>query len=326
MSMQIRSIILYNTTGQIRNLSFELGKVNIITGKSSTGKSALAEIVDYCLGRSTFTIPEGIIRDTVAWYAVLLQVFDTQVFIAKPAPQSEAVTPSQSQVFLSSTQSVNIPPLSELTPNTNDDALVEYLTGLLGITRNLHVPEEGQSRRPLEATLRHATFYLFQKQSVVANRDVLFHRQSEPFIPQTIKDTLPYFLGAVREERLRLLNEMRSARRALAVARRRLRETEMIASQAADRAYALFIEARQVGLVTLEEAPQESSELFDILRGTLEWTPQVPRRSATIAFCNCNKASVICARNLSKFIDEYRQFAFTWRKYGDTQVRHHIRK
>ena len=41
--MQIRKIILYKATGEIRELTFELGKVNIITGESKTGKTAFEE-------------------------------------------------------------------------------------------------------------------------------------------------------------------------------------------------------------------------------------------------------------------------------------------
>ena len=35
--------------------------LNVITGKSSTGKSAIIEIFDYCFGSSDYTVPEGII-------------------------------------------------------------------------------------------------------------------------------------------------------------------------------------------------------------------------------------------------------------------------
>ena len=63
MSLQIKQIALYNVKGAVRVLNFSLGKVNIITGKSNTGKSALIDIVEYCLGRSTFNVPEGVIRD-----------------------------------------------------------------------------------------------------------------------------------------------------------------------------------------------------------------------------------------------------------------------
>jgi hypothetical protein len=98
MTMQIRSIILYNRSGAVREVSLKPGAVNIITGRSLTGKSAIIDIVDYCMGRSTFNIPEGVIRDTVAWYGVVFRFGDnTEVLVAKPAPKENAA--SQSQVY-----------------------------------------------------------------------------------------------------------------------------------------------------------------------------------------------------------------------------------
>lgn len=41
MTMQIRELLLYNRRGDIRRLSFRLGAMNVITGGSGTGKSAL---------------------------------------------------------------------------------------------------------------------------------------------------------------------------------------------------------------------------------------------------------------------------------------------
>ena len=86
--MQIRAIVLYNTAGEVRRLDFTLGSVNIISGSSKTGKSALIDIVEYCLGREECGVPVGVIRDTVAWYGLLLQFPDIQCFIARRDPGS----------------------------------------------------------------------------------------------------------------------------------------------------------------------------------------------------------------------------------------------
>jgi hypothetical protein len=272
--MQIRAIVLYNAAGTIRILPFKLGSVNIITGRSSTGKTALISIIEYCLGRSSFEVPEGIIRDTVAWYAVLYQIDDTQVFIAKPAPRGTAS--SQRQVYYEVGTEISPPPISQLEPNMNDDAIVQVLSRLIGISPNLHTPEEGQSRQPLEATIRHTSFYLFQRSTVIANERQLFHRQNEPHIPQAIKDTLPYFLGAVREDALKLEQELRTARRALKLARRRLTEAETIVSDNVSLAQNLVAEAQQVGLIPEDFAPQGIDETLTALRGTLNWQDGMP--------------------------------------------------
>lgn len=203
MIMQVRSIILYNSAGAMRELAFTRGAVNIITGRSLTGKSAIVEIIDYHLGRSTFLIPEGVIRDTVAWYAVVFSFGDgTEVLIAKPTPRENAT--SQSQAYYEVGRPVVAPPLDKLIANTNDDSVVSELSKRLGIVPNLHKPALGQTRDEVEATVRHTVYYLFQTQGLIASKELLFHRQLEPFIAQAIKDTLPYFLGVANSDRVRL--------------------------------------------------------------------------------------------------------------------------
>ena len=125
MTMQIRSIVLYNHSGAMRELSFTLGSVNIITGRSLTGKSAIVDIIDYCMGRSTFTIPEGVIRDAVAWYAVIFRIGDnTDVLVAKPEPSANAA--SQSQVYYEVGAALAAPPFSKLVPNSNNQAVIGF--------------------------------------------------------------------------------------------------------------------------------------------------------------------------------------------------------
>ena len=118
--------------------------MNIITGKSRTGKSAIIEIVDYCLGRSEFNVPDGVIRKTVRWYAIKLKVDNSEVFIAKPAPQSNRN--SQSQAYIQIGEIVAVPEMSELILNSNDDGVRNYLSRLLGISPNMFDPPQDQTR------------------------------------------------------------------------------------------------------------------------------------------------------------------------------------
>ena len=49
MKFQILNILVYERTAKFAPLSSKPDAVNIITGRSGTGKSALIHIVDYCL-------------------------------------------------------------------------------------------------------------------------------------------------------------------------------------------------------------------------------------------------------------------------------------
>jgi Protein of unknown function (DUF3732) len=294
--MQIKAIVLYGHSGEKRTLSFQVGKVNIVTGKSKTGKSALINIIDYCLGRSSFLIPEGIIRETVAWYAVIFQLHDSQIFIAKPRPTGYAT--SQNQVYLEINRAIAIPELSQLIPNSNDDALVSQLSGLLGISANQNTPDQDESREPLRATLKHGKFYLFQDQNTISNKHCLFYRQQETFVSQAIKDTLPYFLGVTQENQLILQEELRRVRRELKMAKRQLREVEYVVSDRSDRGLSLLAEAQQVGLLNLESFPDSTQEILELLRRSLEWEPNETPSVADDQFPHLHREIEVLSQDL----------------------------
>ena len=197
--MNIREIILYSYTGEMRRISFKVNGLNIVTGRSSTGKSTLSDIVEYCMGRSTFNIPEGPIRDKVAWYAVIYQFPGEQVLVAKPAPTSNAASCSRAMIRRGAT--LEPPTFNELKQNADDDTVVSMLSELLGIPANRTQVSQGHSRDSYRSTIKHTYYYLFQKQGLIANKEQLFYRQNEPQMPQAIKDTLPVLLGAVPDDR-----------------------------------------------------------------------------------------------------------------------------
>ena len=77
------------------------------------------------------------------------------------------------------------------------------------------MPAFGQTRHALSASFVHSLIYCFQGQGEIANPDILFHRQNREWMPQTIRDTLPYFLGAQGADDLRRREELVERRREL---------------------------------------------------------------------------------------------------------------
>jgi len=139
------------------------------------------------------------------------------------------------------------------------------LSARIGIAPNEHEPPAGTSRLPLEASLKHALFLVFQRQDEIAKRGILFHRQDEEFIPQAIKDTLPYFLGAVGDDRLALRQALRRERVSLRTLERQFRETMALRGGGLPRAAALVAEAENAGLVAAGERPRTAEEFISIL-------------------------------------------------------------
>src|SRR5262245_9332708 len=179
--MKIRSIHIYSHDGQRRDLRFKVDGLNVITGRSSTGKSALSEIVEYCMGHSSFNVPEGVICDKVAWYAVIYQFEKEQVLVAKPTPRDGGA--SCSTVMLRRGTQLQAPEFKDLAVNDDDDSIVELLSRLLGIPENRTAVALEHSRASYDATVKHTSYYLFQKQWLVANKDQLFYYRQDEYNP-----------------------------------------------------------------------------------------------------------------------------------------------
>src|SRR5437868_15170986 len=94
MKAKISQIILWpkNRGKAPRVISFRGTGVEVITGGSQTGKSALISIVDYCLGGGKCTIPVRRIRDTVEWFGVLLRMPNARLLLARRNPGQQAET------------------------------------------------------------------------------------------------------------------------------------------------------------------------------------------------------------------------------------------
>jgi len=269
--MNIREIIIYGYAGEMRRISFKVTGLNIITGRSSTGKSALSDIVEYCMGRSTFNIPEGTIRDKVAWYAVIYQFSGEQVLIAKPAPASNASSCSRAMIRRGS--SIEPPSFNELQQNADDNTVVSLLTELLGVPANRTQVSQEHSRNSYSATIKHSYYYLFQKQGLIANKEQLFYRQNEQQMQQAIKDTLPVLLGVAPDDRLEIEFNLRAAKRDLKIAEKQLFDAEQFREKLDVRATGLLSEARQVGILDRNVAPETTDEALAILAKISSWKP-----------------------------------------------------
>lgn len=263
--MQLDALVLYNTQGDVRQIRFRPGRLNIISGESGTGKSSIIGILRFLLGGDSPHVPLGPIQDTVAWYGLLAHVGKTQFFIGRPAPPHGATT---SQAMLSIGESA-IPEIGALEPNANTTDLVDYLGGLVGIEENLHMPAEGRTRRALAANFRHSLYYSFQGQGEVANPDLLFHHQNRDFQKQTIRDTFPYFLGAQNPDALRKREQLSEIRRDIRRQQARLTEARSARELGVGRAAGLIADARASGLLPVDTTPGDAGEAVALLTAVL---------------------------------------------------------
>ncbi len=264
MTLQIRSVAVYPRDGEPRSVNFKLGGLNIVTGASKTGKSALLDIVDYCWGRDECTVPEGEIRKSAFWFAVHLDRDGEGILVGRlnPGPAGHA----SDEIYFA--RGVDELPADAVGfhKNMTIDGLRAQLSATVGISENVHVPEGGATRPPLEASWRHAVLFCLQAQDEIANRRLLFHRQGEQFVPQAIRDALPYFFGAVDEDHFIAVKRYQDVRRRLRRLEREWEEAEAVTDNASSAMRALLAEARRAGLIARDGFAEDRSSVLSLLQ------------------------------------------------------------
>ncbi len=273
--MQILKISLYGRNGERRDVTFTPSQVNIITGAGKKGKTQLIDIVEYCLGSSECNVAKSNVFNSVAWYAVLLKFPDTEVFIARAAPAQGKKSNSDCHMLIAN--NVQVPNYSELENSTNINSVLDFLTSKIGIPEQITEVPELQTRSSIQIGFKHSRYYLFQSQDEVAAKRTLFHRQAEPYIPQAIKDTLPYFMGAAEDDRLSELEKLRNLKRNKARLIKRIQEVESIRGEGLQRGFELLAEAVSAGLYEGNLIPSDN-KLLARLQRIRKWTPSLSKK------------------------------------------------
>jgi hypothetical protein len=261
--MQLIALAIYNRQGAIRRLDFKPGKLNILTGRSKTGKSTVLDIVDYCFGRDEVTLPGGVITDVTSWFAIIASIGLGRVLIARPNPE----TARSSQAMLSiGDESLDFPAMNELQVNADTTILREQLSERIGVEQYRIEAASNRLTEAFDVSIRQALLLCFQKQTEIASQQFLFHRQAETYVRDALRDTLPYFLGATGPEEASLRRQVVAAKRML-----RRAERDLTAAREDDETYntrmaALADEAFALGLTR----PSAHGNLADVLRAALE--------------------------------------------------------
>ena len=268
--MQLRSVVLYHRDGTRRHeLIFQPGRLNVVTGVSDTGKSAVLEIVDYCLGSGSHGVYKGPELEAIGWYGLRLLIGGQSVFIARRRPPDGQKTAEQAMLIIGTDDA---PEPGDIYAMTNIETVTAEIGRLIGISENLQEPPEGSTREAVTAGLRHAIPYVLQPQRLIADPKYLFDGQENNFKEQHIRDTLPYFLGAVDKDALAQRRELRKRRAELRTARAALADAEHATAAVTGRAAVLLRDARANELVE-DDVDADAVDVREVLRLAIDRPP-----------------------------------------------------
>ncbi len=181
--------------------------LNIITGRSSTGKSAIIELFDYCTGNSENTIPEGVITDNAELYFVVIHAKETYLVIARTQNKK-----STEAFYKIETEEIDIEHLGR------DYFKQEYFVQLKSFRDELwrffgnNISEIDESEEALKfkpkkgrPSFRNMVSFMLQHQNLVANKHSLFYRFDEKEKRERVIDEFKIFAGFV-DQRYYIIN------------------------------------------------------------------------------------------------------------------------
>ena len=210
----ISDIVLFSESGEKRHLTFDKG-LNIITGDSKTGKSALIEIVDFCLFSKRSTIPVGKVTDWTNIFSVVYKIGHKQLIIARPIKDLNKCYFSVETSF-DIENKFNLDYLNSLTLKDIKQAQLNFEQHLgLSVTSTRETDEQPRQTGS-KATIRDAASIMFQHQNLVANKHSIFYRFDDYYKRAKAVSDFPIHLGwadgeyfALKREQERLLKDLK---------------------------------------------------------------------------------------------------------------------
>jgi len=232
----IKAIFIFNNEGQKRWVDLKEG-VNIITGDSKTGKSALVEIIDYCLCSSRCTIPKGKITDFGHIYGLLFIIKEKCLIIAR-----ENWEKGGKMYFAIEKESFNFDKLEKtyfdnlnLLPSKDVQYLIEYELGLQ--VSNVESDEESNSKK---ASLRNMVSYMFQHQNLMASKFALFYRFTDYYKRQDVINQFPIFAGFIGQEYYSRIIEFNALKKKLRQLQKNQKQNADVDKRLRDQLVSLF--------------------------------------------------------------------------------------
>lgn len=206
MKTLIYEIGVIDKQGQKHTVNFKSG-LNVVTGKSSTGKSALIEIFDYCFGSSENTIPKGVITTSAAIYYIAFSANKQDIVIARDPELSKKAFFRRTETFDSNDIDSNYFSSSYFRPL---DDFKKHLRGFFLDIDDVDMSLEARKIRGRKAStpsIRSFMSFILQHQNLVANKHALFYRFDEKEKRDQAIDHTKIFLGLVDQKYFHLSQE-----------------------------------------------------------------------------------------------------------------------
>lgn len=213
----IHEIGIVDKKGKVHNVKLREG-LNIITGKSSTGKSALIEIFDYCFG-SKDTVPKGVITEHSEIYYLYLQIEESYFVIGREKSNGKGFFRREETYNAKLISLIYFKKEYFLSKDNYRKQLNKLFMDISDIDESI-LSKELRGKSAPTPSVRSFMSFILQHQNLVANKHALFYRFDEKEKREQVIENIKIFLGfadqmyfLLSQRKEELLNKIRKSNR-----------------------------------------------------------------------------------------------------------------
>ncbi|ELQ00518.1 DUF3732 domain-containing protein [Pseudomonas syringae] len=278
MNCYVRYIGVVDKDKRLHSVRLTRG-LNIITGKSSTGKSAILEIFDYCLGSSEDTIPDGKLTERGDTFFTVLQFSNLTLVLARAA--------ASKRCFLREVTGLEAENVLELMGHVeyffdnrfyiHKDAFLKSLGKYFGVTlENIDTDpmyKEVTGSKGATPSVRSFPSFMLQHQNLVANKHAIFYRFDEKVKRDQAIDHFKIFMGIVKEEYFDIAKDLTEAAYELRRVELKIPKNEKVREETVGKFEKLLTEYQALAgsplfEMTADEIFIKPSQALNLMKGT----------------------------------------------------------
>lgn len=294
--------------GTTREVEFKNNKVNVITGDSQTGKSAILDIIDYCLLSSSSNISEDTINENVVWYGISFNINKQNLVIARKAPQNNKV--SKELFFTSDGTIPNLPVI-----NINEITLKSYLNSQFGINCDVKMPYGGSTiKSDSKISFRFFLMFNTQSQDVIDNSTIFFDKQHENHYREALSRIFDLAVGVDTIENILFREQKADFEQELLKLEKKKELFDKKKIEFKNEIYSVIRQAKEYNLINEDLVGNEAIEK---LKEVVSNVDNVLSNNMNLEYNTLVKQSADLKRkihNIEVFIDDYNKYKDTMNK------------
>lgn len=259
MNFFIDKLLLWLNDGQLRTLQFANDKVNVITGNSKTGKTAILEIIDYCLcgSNETVVISQEHIAENVAWYGIRFSI-NNKFFTIARGEIAENGTFSTDYYF-SQTGEIPTTPFVKI----GETELKSILDAEFSIDDEITISHGGKGiKKNTRLSYRYFLIFNTLSKDIVDNGKLFFDKLTIERYRNTWHQVFDLALGVVTPSSLALQRQINDLEQEIISHEQAKHKAERVYSQYESSILCLIKKAKEAGLIDEAVTGEDAKNAF----------------------------------------------------------------